>query len=152
MGLATLWFLARSSLVDRWLSRAIGLALDRWTHLDVKDYAQLLHLSGNYSVRKLKIESEDWLEGRTLAKLGLHAEGIHVLGIERSDGTHVGVQRGTTSIDTGDLLILYGRDEAMEQLDHRRKGREGEREHEDEVKRQQKEDEREVLREETRRS
>ncbi len=45
LGLLALWLLARSRWVDTWLSLAIGWALNRWTDLEVRDYAQLVPAS-----------------------------------------------------------------------------------------------------------
>jgi hypothetical protein len=128
-GIVSLWLLAASRVVDRWLSKLIALALDRWTDLEVRDYAQLLHLTGEYGVRELRVGPEDWLTGRTLADLSLRDEGIMVLGIERENGDYVGAPRGHTGVESGDLLILYGSDDALDRLDRRPKGAEGERGH-----------------------
>lgn len=75
-GVLGLWFLAASPVVDRWLSRLISLALKRWTDLDVRDYAQLLHLTGEYGVRELRVGPDDWLVENTLAQVSIRDEGI----------------------------------------------------------------------------
>jgi hypothetical protein len=128
-GVVALWLLAASRWVDRWLSRLISLALKRWTDLEVRDYAQLLHLTGDYGVRELRVSSDDWMVGRTLADLSVRDEGIIVLGIEREDGDYVGAPRGQTRVEAGDLLVLYGRAEALSGLDDRPRGEEGDRRH-----------------------
>ncbi len=134
LGLLALWLLARSRLVDQWLSLAIAWALNRWTDLEVRDYAQLLHLSDDYGVRELRVGTDDWLEGEDLAGLALRDEGIIVLGIERANGDYVGAPRGHTRVEGGDRLVLYGRDEALGRLDARPKGAEGARKHEEGVR------------------
>lgn len=132
-GVVSLWLLASSRVLDQWLSTLIGLALDRWTDLEIRDYAQLLHLTEEYGVRELRVGAENWLTGRTLADLSLRDEGIMVLGIERENGNYVGAPRGHTTVESGDLLILYGSDEALDRLDRRPKGAEGERQHQEGV-------------------
>lgn len=137
VGLLALWLLARSRYVDRWLSWAIELALSRWTRLDVRDYAALLHVSGDYGVREMQVETDDWLADSTLEELRLRREGVSVLGITRQDGTYVGVPRGSTRVEAGDTLILYGRAEGLAELDERRSGTDGQRQHEEAVAEQQ---------------
>ena len=135
-GIALLWLAARSSLIDRMLSRLINRALNRWTDLDTRDYASLLHLSGEYQVQELDVEEEDWLAGRTLQELGLNREGVLVLGIQRADDRFVGAPTRDTRIQAEDVLILYGRNSTLKDLDRRRSGPGGESEHQASVARQ----------------
>lgn len=134
-GLSGLWIVAHSQWVDRRLSRMIEWALKRWTDLEVRDYAGLLHLSGDYSVAELQVEPQDWLAGRMLRDLRLSDEGVLVLGLEKSTGTYLGAPRGQTLLETGDIVILYGPHKTLENLDVRRHGREGVTEHHEAVDR-----------------
>jgi len=59
-----------------------------------------------------------------------------VLGIHRADGSYVGVPRGETRVEEGDRLVLYGRADSIRGLDERRRGREGDAAHEEEMRRQ----------------
>jgi hypothetical protein len=144
VGVMILWWLARSRWVDRYLSRVIRWALKRWTNLDVRDYASLLRLSGNYSVRELGIQEGDWLAGKSLKDCRLTQEGILVLGIHRRDGTYVGAPRPDTEIYEDDTLLLYGHGEALEDLDRRRADTVGEAAHQkavtDQMKRMSEQD------------
>jgi len=79
-GLIGLWIIAHSQWVDRRLSQLITWALKRWTNLEVQDYAELLHLSGDYAVAELVVEADDWLANRTLIELKLTDEGVLVPG------------------------------------------------------------------------
>ncbi|MEW4528003.1 TrkA C-terminal domain-containing protein [Maioricimonas sp. JC845] len=135
-GLAALWMVAHSQWVDDRLSRAIGWALTRWTNLDVRDYAGLLHLTGDYVVAELAVTDGDWLEDQPLRSLRLDAEGVLVLGVERPGGEYVGVPRGETNLVSGDALLLYGRRDALENLDVRPQGPQGNWEHHKAVERQ----------------
>ncbi|MCD6142157.1 TrkA C-terminal domain-containing protein [Candidatus Bipolaricaulota bacterium] len=145
-GLAGLWVIAASKLIDRGLSRVIGWALKRWTHLDVRDYAALLNLSGGYRVVELQVKPNDWLANRRLSELKLRDEGILVLGIHKADGTYIGAPRGHTEIHPGDLVVLYGRAGVLCELDARRRGVTGDKAHAAAVREQQK-----ILREEAER-
>jgi K+/H+ antiporter YhaU regulatory subunit KhtT len=136
-GLTVLWTLAQSQWVDHHLSRMIDWALRRYTRLEVRDFSSLLRLTGDYRVVEIQIEHEDWLANRTLADTRLRAEGVVVLGIQRSDGTYIGVPTSDDEVRPHDVLLLYGRVRALERLDERRRGVAGQREHEEAVAEQE---------------
>ncbi|HKJ71936.1 MAG TPA: TrkA C-terminal domain-containing protein [Gammaproteobacteria bacterium] len=137
-GLAGLWGLASSRWVDRYLSRLIARLLKRYTRLDTRDYAGLLHLGGEYMVSELQVEQGDWLASRPLRGLALREEGLLVLAVEQVDGTFVGVPDGDTRFAPGDNVILYGRAAALDELDDRRAGRRGQASHRRAVAEQEK--------------
>lgn len=119
VGLAVLWYLAVSGWVDRYLSRLISWALQRWTRLEIRDYTNLLHLTDEYQVIELRVEPGDWLANKELAQLDLRQEGVTVLGIHRANGEYVGAPHGQTKVYEEDILLLYGRESALEELDYR---------------------------------
>ena len=129
VGLTLLWTAAHSRWLDKRLSRLITWALNRWTQLDVRDYAGLLHLSGDYAVIELCVREDDWLVGQTLQRLRLSEEGVLVLGIERPDGSYLGAPRGQSALAPNDTVVLYGPRAALENLDIRKRGSDGNREH-----------------------
>jgi hypothetical protein len=128
-GLAVLWTVAMSQWVDGYLSHFIEWALSRYTQLDIKDYASLMQLVGDYRIVELLVESEDWIAYKTLAEAALRDEGVVVLGVKRPDGTYLGAPKGNTQIFPKDTVLLYGRLTALEALDQRRKDSQGDREH-----------------------
>ncbi|MEE4376504.1 MAG: TrkA C-terminal domain-containing protein [Candidatus Competibacteraceae bacterium] len=128
-GLVLLWMLAMSPWVDRRLSQLISWALQRYTQLEVADYASLMHLAGEYRIVELYIEQGDWLANKTLGELNLRAEGVMVLGITRSNGRYLGVPKATTKIVPADTLIVYGRISSLEALDNRRDDWHGQQQH-----------------------
>lgn len=128
-GLVALVLLARSRWVDRRVSPLIARLLTRHTDLDARDYAALLHLSGDYTVTEIAIRPDDWVAGRTLGELRLRDEGVVVLGITRSGGEYVGVPRFDTRIAAGDTVIAYGRAGRLRELDRRQAGAAGDSAH-----------------------
>lgn len=128
-GLVLLWLVARSRAVDIVMSRVIARALKRFTKLDVRDYARLLHFAGGYSVLELAVREKDWVANRTLEELKLREEGVVVLGIERTDSTYVAAPIAETVVEPGDVLVLYGNEEVLASVDQRRADEEGDREH-----------------------
>ena len=121
-GLAILTLFMQSSWLDRQLNLLIAAALNRWTDVELRDYAALLHLAGDYLVVEMAVEPGDWMAGRQLQELRLNQEGVLVLGIEHPDGVYDGVPRGHTEITVGTTLLLYGRQQALDALDERKKG------------------------------
>ncbi len=133
LGVIILWLISRTTTVDRFLNRVIRRALARWTNLDVRDYISLLKLSGEYGVMEMQVREGDWVAGKCLRDCRLSEEGITVLGIYRADGSYVGSPRGPNEIHADDVLILYGRDEDLRDLDTRDHGRAGDRAHHEAV-------------------
>lgn len=129
VGLSGLWCIAYSGWVDAWLSRLITRALKKWTDLDVRDYAGLLHLSGGYSVVEMHVEAGDWTAERRLVELKLAEEGVLVLGIEKPGGDYIGAPRGHTQLSVDDTVLLYGPRDVLEKLDQRGAGSDGNWEH-----------------------
>jgi K+/H+ antiporter YhaU regulatory subunit KhtT len=136
-GVALLWMIAASQWVDRHLSNLIGWALERYTRLDVRDYASMLRLAGEYGVSEMRVEKEDWLADRSLKECRLRDEGVIVLGIIRKNGPYLGAPNGDTRVHAGDTLILYGRSSALARLDERKEGVFGDVAHREEVDRHQ---------------
>lgn len=126
-GLVLIYAASTSKRIDRRLSTVIGGALARFTDLDVRDYAGLLHISGEYEVMEMVAMPDGWITGRTLGELRLRDEGILVLGIVRRDGSYLGVPIKDTRIEEGDTAILYGRDGLFADLTARPRGPEGDR-------------------------
>ena len=136
-GLSVVYALSSSRRVDRVLSRLIGRLLARYTDLDLRDYAALLHVAGEYEVKEMRAEDGSWFAGRSLAELRLRDEGILVLGIIRPDGSYLGVPGKETCIEAGDTLVLYGRDSLFAELTTRRPGEAGDEAHRRAVEAQQ---------------
>lgn len=135
--IALIWWVSRTRPVDEAVTRLATAALRRWTELDVHDYATLLHVGGEYVVTELQVGPGDWLAGRGLASMSLREEGVIVLGLERPDGTYFGVPKGSTVIEAGDVLVLYGRAESIAELGRRRRGHSGDVAHQAAVREQE---------------
>lgn len=128
-----IWTIAQSQRFEQWLGRVIRWALQRWTDLEIRDYAALLHLAGDYHVTEILIGEDDWLAGKQLQQINLSSEGVLVLGVERDDGSYIGAPRGKTTIHPGDTLLIYGRQARVAELDQRPAGAEGSRKHIDAI-------------------
>ena len=129
VGLMLLIALSRSRWVDRRLTAWISRILHSYTDLPARDLGGLLDLSGDYSVSELAIDDGDWVCGRPLGDLELRDEGVVVLGITRPGGRYLAAPTGRTVVGAGDLLVVYGREELLSELDRRPAGPEGDRAH-----------------------
>lgn len=128
-GLTCVWVLAKSDWVDRRLSWLIAKVLGRWTDLDARDYGALLHLAEQYGVGEILVREGDWLAARTLEELKLRDEGVVVLGLTLADGAWVGSPTFDVQIHAGERVVAYGPLERLRDLDHRRRGHDGDRAH-----------------------
>jgi hypothetical protein len=138
IGLLLLWWVTHSRLLDRMFSKIIDWALNRYTDIDMRDYAAILHLAGEYQITDFQVQTHDWLANKVLKEAKLPEEGIMVLGIHRKDGPYIGTPDGDTEILPKDVLTVYGKASIFRELDERKKGREGDRKHEQAVARQEK--------------
>lgn len=136
VGLWALWVLASSRFVERLLARLIERLLERYTHLEVRDYASLLRLGGDYRIAELAVDRGSWLDGSSLEEARPAAEGVLVLGIASPTGEWFGTPAGDTRLGPEDTLVVYGRSDVIRRLQERRGGREAEREHVEAVGRQ----------------
>ncbi|HCO24865.1 TrkA C-terminal domain-containing protein [Gimesia maris] len=143
-GLSLLWMLAYSEWIDHRISRVIQNALQRWTDLEIRDYAGLLHLTGDYLVVELNVNPDGWLADKKLTELKLDSEGILVLGIEKPDTSYVGAPRGGTRLEVNDRVLLYGKASVLKNLDERRSGAAGNWEHHKAVDEQQRSEQEQV--------
>lgn len=125
---------AKSQRVDQALSRLIGRVLKRYTDLDARDYARLLHIQEQYSVSELHVREGGWLADRSLGELRLRDEGVSILGITHPDGTYLGVPTRDTLLRSGDTAIAYGHADAIAELNRRRRGDPAARDHEEAVR------------------
>ena len=125
LGIAALWLFATSAWVDRGITRGTMWALGRYTSIDVRDYAHVLHLGRDYLISELTVRPDRWLGGRRLDELQLRAEGVIVLGVSRRDGAYLGVPKGDTVLQAGDTLVLYTRAGLVEELEQRPRGADG---------------------------
>ena len=120
-GLAAIYALSQSEAFDRVLTRLIRRNLSKYTELDLRDYAHLLHLAGDYRISELDVKPDSYLADRTLADLMLNEEGVLVLGVD-CEGEYYGAPAGDVVLKTGFTVTLYGRHERLSELAQRTRG------------------------------
>lgn len=129
LALIALYLFARSGWVARHLEKMIGWALKIYGGLEARDYADLLHLAGEYGVLEMRVKKGSWLADTTLDDLDLPEEGVLVLGISKKDGTYIGAPSGEDKFDVGDTALIYGRGPVLSALGERRKDAAGDMQH-----------------------
>ena len=129
VGLVLVVVLTRMQFLERVLSRFTRWALARWTTLETRDFAQLLRFGHDYGIIELATHPDDWLVDRPLSELGLPAEGVVILGVQRIDGDFIGAPTGRTIIHAEDVVIAYGRVDHLQEVDDRHRGQRGDRAH-----------------------
>ena len=140
-----LWLLSKSKWVNKILVRLINKALKKFTSLKIRDYVELLDLTGEYEIIVVDVNQDDWMASKKVNTLQLWEEGINLIGIKRDDGNYVGTPQPETKITPGDRLILYGRTNTLRNLEKRKQNLKGDQEHEKAVKEQSREKEKQQL-------
>ncbi|MBV7694118.1 cation:proton antiporter regulatory subunit [Streptomyces sp. TRM70350] len=125
-GMALLLAVLHTPSADRWLTGVLQRLLRRFTRLDARDYAGLLHLSGQWMIGEVRIREEDWVANRALREMDLPGEGVLVLGIQRRTGKWIGAPGPETCMRPGDTAVLYGPRDVLADLDDRRRDHTGE--------------------------
>lgn len=115
-GVLGLLLLARSQTMNRIFTPFISRVLQRYTTLDLRDYAALLHLREDFRVVEIKAEPGGWLTKAPLGELALNSEGVVVLGIVRRTHEYIGTPEASQCIGEGDKVILYGRASRIDEL------------------------------------
>lgn len=128
--LFTLWLLSRSKWLNKTLVAMINKALQTFTSLEIKDYAELLELTGNYEISVLVVKQDDWMNDKYLRQLELREEGVNIIGIKRKNNNYIGTPNGDTKIERSDSLIIYGRENTLANLEKRKHDKKGDHDHE----------------------
>ncbi len=128
--LLLIYLLTKSKWLEKELARVIDWALNRFTRLNIKDYMELLNLTGDYEITVINVRDESWMAGKKLKELEIKKEGVSIVGIRRSDNSYIGTPHGDTKIVANDQLILYGREKTLKNLEKRRQDSQGQEDHE----------------------
>ncbi|MDQ4099983.1 MAG: TrkA C-terminal domain-containing protein [Chloroflexota bacterium] len=119
LALTGLVALSRSRWFNQLLTPLIQRGLSRSTTLVLRDYAALLHLREDYRVAEVEVRPGSWLEGRQLRTLDLPAEGLLILGIVQPSGEYVGAPPADFVFSRGDTVVIYGREQRLEDIARR---------------------------------
>lgn len=119
-GAGGILLLARSERLNRWATPVIRRGLQRFTDLDLRDYAAILRLHQDLQISRVEVDEDSWLVDRCLGDLELDAEGVTVLGIERQDGNFRAAPSRKTRLCAGDWILVYGKARRLQEIQDRR--------------------------------
>ncbi len=106
-----------SRAIDKWLDKIINITLGRITKLNIRDYAALHKLSDNFQIAELHVKKDDWINGKKVKECNVEKCEVKLLGIEKPNWEYIGFPKEDYIIKENDLLILYGREDAIKKLD-----------------------------------
>lgn len=115
-GIAALALLARSRWLERYFNGVVEKFLVRRTNFHPQQILRLVELPENYEIAELRPEPDSELVGRTLQKLDIERGEFRVLGIERDDGSFIGIPKAKSPILSGDRLLVYGQRNILDGL------------------------------------
>lgn len=130
VGMTILYWAVKSKWVDRGLSKIINKLLQRYTSLEIQDFAAVLHFKDDYKISEINVEGDGWMSHKTLLELNLKKEGIMVLGIDRKGKDYFGSPAGDFEILPNDSITIYGKAEGISSLYKRKKDFYAQLEHE----------------------
>ena len=120
-GVLLIILIARSQLLNNIVTPLIERGLDSTTDLSIKDYTHLLGLEYEYRVAEIDVEQDEWLAANTADEMNLNSEGVLLLGIQR-DSDYIGAPGGDTTIQPEDTVVLYGKEDRLQELADRDEG------------------------------
>lgn len=133
-GVILLWILLSHHRIDEWLTKVIDKMLGRYSKIYNKDFSSLYTFSDDFHIAEMEVQEGSWLAEKVLGDTALRSEGISILGIERTDSSYLGVPSADTVVHTKDIIILYGREEVIKNLDKRKANKAGDAAHDKAVK------------------
>ena len=138
VGVSLVYWAIKSEWVDRALSKMINKMLKKYTHLEVQDYAAVLHLKDDYRISEKKVAKDNWIANKTLRELSLRNEGITILGIDRLGHDYIGNPTGSFKLLPDDVITIYGKEDRIKNLYERKKDYVAEMQHEKFVEKENK--------------
>ncbi|MTI81316.1 MAG: potassium transporter TrkA [Firmicutes bacterium] len=114
VALLLLGFYANQALRGK-LGYSIERSLAKRKFLEKKTLEELLHLSNNYTVSEVLLETDSPLLSKTIIDSRLRDRGVFILSIERGNET-IYSPRGSEEMLVGDKLLVYGQRDKIDNL------------------------------------
>ena len=115
-GLVVFLVVVNLPFVKRLLDVLIRFSLHRAGVVHALDYELLLRVESGYCISEVEILDDSLLANRPLKNSRPADHGIIVLGITRSGGEFVGAPGPEDTIEAGDVVTIYGRDEDIRKV------------------------------------
>lgn len=111
------WSLMLNSYVDRVICSLISKFLQSKTLLGKRHFHRMLQVGNGYSVSEHRISQASKDRGYSVSQKKLEQLGLTVLAVRTSDGVISSDFSSSENLKTGDVLVLYGRDDGHETLE-----------------------------------
>jgi len=112
------WFLMLNSYIDRLICSLISKFLQSKSILGKRHFHRMLQVGNGYSVSEHRISQTSKERGYSVNKNELEQLGLSALAVRTSDGIISSDFSSSENLQTGDVLVLYGRDDGHETLEH----------------------------------
>lgn len=114
VGIIAVFF--RLGFVKRVIDIIIQASLKRTGAIRVMDYETVLRSNAGFSVMQVELDPKSVHIGRTLAGAQLGSSGVLVLSIQRESGEQIGTPHPTSPLLVGDVLTVYGHEDAIKEV------------------------------------
>ncbi|MGB2403298.1 MAG: TrkA C-terminal domain-containing protein [Akkermansiaceae bacterium] len=118
LSILVLYVLASTGFIRRPMDALMKYSLERAGVVRALDYELLLNVEHGYCVSDFKIAEGHKFEGKALHQSRPNDQGIVILGIKKSDGNFVGTPNKDEILESGDTLMVYGSEEAVDKIAH----------------------------------
>jgi len=116
VGVGLIAIVFRLGFVKRLVELIVKSSLERTHAIRVMDYETVLRSDAGFAVMQVEIDSHNEYLGRTLAGAKLGSKGVLILSIRRADGEHLGTPHPTSPLLEGDILTVYGHEDAIKDV------------------------------------
>lgn len=113
IGVGVIAVFFRLGIVKRVIDLIIHASLERTGAIRVMDYETVLRSNAGFSVMQVELDPCSEHIGRTLGGAKLGSSGVLVLCILRESGEQIGTPHPTTPLLVGDVLTVYGHEDAI---------------------------------------
>jgi hypothetical protein len=115
-GLSLLWFLMLNDTADRLMCSFIGNVLESATFLGTRSFRRLVQVSNGYSVCEHTLEPIGANEYGAALPTTMAQLNLELLAVRRAGGELCVDIGGDAQIESGDTLVIFGRDSGHEAL------------------------------------
>ncbi|NWK55339.1 TrkA C-terminal domain-containing protein [Verrucomicrobiaceae bacterium N1E253] len=113
---AAIYFLINTPFIKKPLDVLMRYWLERAGVVRALDYELLLNVQQGYSVSDFKIHAGHPFADKALHQSRPSDRGIAILGVTKPDGSFVGTPNKDEVLEPGDIVMVYGSEEAIEAM------------------------------------